>query len=87
MARYMLDTDMCSYVMKRSNQTVIKRLRAVPVADVCISIITNRSCCTVLRCRRAESRMPLRCGRSFRTSRFSSFPTPPGPTMPTSVRT
>ena len=41
MARYMLDTDTCSYVMKRSNQNVIKRLRAVPVADVCMSVITK----------------------------------------------
>jgi len=41
MARYMLDTDMCSYIMKRSNEAVLKRLRTVPVADVCISVITK----------------------------------------------
>jgi tRNA(fMet)-specific endonuclease VapC len=41
MGRFMLDTDMCSYIMKRSNPTVLKRLRAVPVADVCISVITK----------------------------------------------
>jgi tRNA(fMet)-specific endonuclease VapC len=41
MARYMLDTDTCSYIMKRSNHTVIKRLRAVPVADICMSVITK----------------------------------------------
>jgi len=41
MARYMLDADTCSCIMKRSNQTVIKRLRAVPVADVCMSVITK----------------------------------------------
>ena len=41
MARYMLDTDMCSYIMKRSNQVVVKRLRAVSVSDVCISVITK----------------------------------------------
>jgi tRNA(fMet)-specific endonuclease VapC len=41
MARYMLDTDTCSYIMKRSNQTVVKRLRAVPVTDVSISVITK----------------------------------------------
>jgi len=40
-ARYMLDTDTCSYIMKRSSQAVIKRLRAVPVSDVCISVITK----------------------------------------------
>ena len=40
-ARYMLDTDTCSYIMKRSSQPVMKRLRAVPVARVCISVITK----------------------------------------------
>jgi len=41
MARYMLDTDTCSYIMKRSDQVVVKRLRAVPVTDVCMSVITK----------------------------------------------
>src|SRR3972149_3839521 len=41
MARYMLDTDTCSYIMKRSSEAIIKRLRAVPVTDVCISLITK----------------------------------------------
>jgi tRNA(fMet)-specific endonuclease VapC len=41
MARYMLDTDVCSYIMKRSNDAVLKRLRKVPVNDVCISVITK----------------------------------------------
>ncbi len=41
MPRYMLDTDMCSYIMKRSNDAVLKRLRKVPVNDVCISVITK----------------------------------------------
>jgi tRNA(fMet)-specific endonuclease VapC len=41
MARYMLDTDTCSYVMKRSNPAVLRRLAAVPVADVCMSVITK----------------------------------------------
>jgi tRNA(fMet)-specific endonuclease VapC len=41
MARYMLDTDTCSYILKRSNQTVVTRLRAVPVTDVCMSVITQ----------------------------------------------
>ena len=39
--RYMLDTDTCSYIMKRSNQPVMTRLRAIPVASVCISVITK----------------------------------------------
>ena len=41
MARYMLDTDTCSYVMKRSNDAVLRRLQDVPVSDVCISLITK----------------------------------------------
>ena len=41
MARYMLDTDTCSYIMKRSSEAVLKRLRAVPVTDVSISVITK----------------------------------------------
>jgi tRNA(fMet)-specific endonuclease VapC len=41
MRRYMLDTDTCSYVMKRSNMAVLDRLRSVPVAAVCISIVTK----------------------------------------------
>jgi tRNA(fMet)-specific endonuclease VapC len=41
MARYMLDTDMCSYIMKRSSQAVLSRLQAVPVTDICISVITK----------------------------------------------
>jgi len=40
-ARYMLDTATCSYIMKRSSQPVMKRLRAIPVASVCISVITK----------------------------------------------
>ena len=41
MPRYMLDTDTCSYVMKRSNAAVLRRLQAVPVADVCVSVVTK----------------------------------------------
>ncbi len=41
MVRYMLDTDTCSYIMKRSSEAVVKRLRAVPVTDVCMSVITK----------------------------------------------
>jgi len=41
MGRYMLDTDTCSYIMKRSHQTVLNRLQAIPVTDVCMSVITK----------------------------------------------
>ena len=41
MPRFMLDTDTCSYIMKRSHPHVLKRLQAVPVGDVCMSVITR----------------------------------------------
>ncbi|HEX9198915.1 MAG TPA: PIN domain-containing protein [Acidobacteriaceae bacterium] len=41
MAVYMLDTDISSYVMKRSHDSVLRRLVKVPVADVSISAITK----------------------------------------------
>lgn len=41
MHRYMLDTDTCSYIMKRSNAMVLERLESVPVSDVCMSVITK----------------------------------------------
>ncbi len=41
MARYMLDTDICSYVMKRSSDAVLRRLGTVAVEDVCMSVVTK----------------------------------------------
>lgn len=41
MLRYMLDTDICSYVMKRSNGALLRRLQKTPVGDVCISVMTK----------------------------------------------
>lgn len=41
MPRYMLDTDTCSYVMKRSSDVLLRRLRKTPVSDVCLSVITK----------------------------------------------
>jgi tRNA(fMet)-specific endonuclease VapC len=41
MRRYMLDTDICSDVMKRSNDLLLRRLQEVPVSDVCVSVITK----------------------------------------------
>lgn len=41
MAQYMLDTGTCSYIMKRSSEAVLDRLRRVPVTDVCMSVITK----------------------------------------------
>jgi tRNA(fMet)-specific endonuclease VapC len=41
MPRYMLDTDTCSYIMRRSHEAVLNRLAKIPVSDVCISVITK----------------------------------------------
>jgi tRNA(fMet)-specific endonuclease VapC len=41
MLRYMLDTDICSYVMKRSQDALLRRLQKVPVSDVCVSVVTK----------------------------------------------
>jgi tRNA(fMet)-specific endonuclease VapC len=41
MAVYMLDTDISSYVMKRSHDAVLRKLWTVAVADVSISAITK----------------------------------------------
>jgi tRNA(fMet)-specific endonuclease VapC len=41
MPRYMLDTDISSYIMKRSNQSVLRRLEKTSVDEVCISAITK----------------------------------------------
>ena len=41
MPRFMLDTDTCSCIMKRSQPLVLKRVQAVPVDDVCMSVVTK----------------------------------------------
>jgi tRNA(fMet)-specific endonuclease VapC len=41
MRRYMLDTDICCYVMKRLNDALLKRLQKVSVSDVCVSVVTK----------------------------------------------
>jgi tRNA(fMet)-specific endonuclease VapC len=41
MAVYMIDTDISSYIMKRSHDAVLRRLQKVPVGDVCLSVITK----------------------------------------------
>lgn len=40
MSRYILDTDICSYVMRRSHAKLMKRLRERPVTEQAISAIT-----------------------------------------------
>ncbi len=41
MPHYMLDTDTCSFIMKRSHPALLSRLQQTPVSDICISVITK----------------------------------------------
>jgi tRNA(fMet)-specific endonuclease VapC len=41
MPRYMLDTDISSFIMNRSSANAMRRLEATAVGDVCISAITR----------------------------------------------
>lgn len=41
MLRYMMDTDISSYIMNRASARAIKRLEATAVGDVCVSAITQ----------------------------------------------
>ena len=34
MPRFMLDGDTCSFILKRSNDVVLRRLQTVPINDV-----------------------------------------------------
>ncbi|HEY9784024.1 MAG TPA: PIN domain-containing protein [Candidatus Obscuribacterales bacterium] len=40
-ALYLLDTDICSYIMKRSHAKVLQRLVSVDIESVAISVITE----------------------------------------------
>jgi tRNA(fMet)-specific endonuclease VapC len=39
MPRFMLDTDICSYIMKRTDEAVLRRVATIPLSDLCISAI------------------------------------------------
>ena len=41
MPRYMLDTDISSYIMNQSNPAVLRKLGSVEVGDICISAISR----------------------------------------------
>lgn len=41
MPQFMIDTDISSYIMKRSSAAVLLKLRTVDLTDVCISSITK----------------------------------------------
>ena len=37
---YLLDTDICSYIMKRTHPRLIASIRRVPLADQAMSVVT-----------------------------------------------
>ncbi len=41
MTLYLLDTDICSYIMKRSHLQLIERLRSVELESISISVVTE----------------------------------------------
>jgi tRNA(fMet)-specific endonuclease VapC len=41
MAKFMLDTDISSYIMKRSHEGVLRRLQTVQIGNVCMSVISK----------------------------------------------
>ncbi len=41
MPRFLLDTDTCSYVIKRRSEKLLKKLARVAIEDVAISVVTE----------------------------------------------
>jgi tRNA(fMet)-specific endonuclease VapC len=41
MNTYLLDTDICSYIMKRSHPPVLDKLRALDIQSIYISVVTE----------------------------------------------
>jgi tRNA(fMet)-specific endonuclease VapC len=39
--RYMMDTDICSYIMKGTHPLLLRKLQSVPIGEVCISVISK----------------------------------------------
>jgi tRNA(fMet)-specific endonuclease VapC len=38
---YMLDTDICSYIMKRSHSQLLEKLKSVEIESIAISVVTE----------------------------------------------
>ena len=41
MARYMLDTDISSHIIKKRDAVIAARLAKIPLNDICISVVTK----------------------------------------------
>lgn len=61
MARFMFDTDTCSYLMRGASPGLDERVARVPLDDVCISVVTLAE----LRCGVAVSPRPGQDGRAL----------------------
>ena len=40
MTRHVLDTDICSYIMKRLHPVLLKRIRKAPITEQSVSVVT-----------------------------------------------
>lgn len=40
MAGYILDTDTCSYIMKRSHPKLLKKIQTIPLVEQAVSVVT-----------------------------------------------
>jgi len=40
MKRYMLDTDMCSYIIRKHPASVLKRFQTLAMEQLCVSVVT-----------------------------------------------
>ena len=40
MSRYMLDTDTCIFITRKSEPVLLERIESVPLAQQCISVVT-----------------------------------------------
>lgn len=41
MPSYMFDTDICSFIMRRSHPALVERVRTTAITDVCASVVTK----------------------------------------------
>jgi tRNA(fMet)-specific endonuclease VapC len=40
MSAYMLDTDTCAFILRRSSEVLLDRIQAVPLQQQCMSVVT-----------------------------------------------
>jgi tRNA(fMet)-specific endonuclease VapC len=40
MSRYMLDTDICAFILRKTSQRLLEKIQAVPLQQQCMSVVT-----------------------------------------------